>query len=129
MLHEVLALASLYNVRFPEIVRETEELTVRIEVAPTEVKVRFVQAALAVTVTVRPFSRKTLSPATGTEAPEAPPEVADHVEVLFQFPDATEYLSAATTFIKRNDKTPASNNFLQVDFRLIILRLFNEDIA
>jgi acyl dehydratase len=51
-LQEVLALASLNNVRFPEIVRVTEELTVRVEVDPTDVKVRFAHAALAVTVTV-----------------------------------------------------------------------------
>jgi hypothetical protein len=68
---------------------------------------------------------KTLSPATGTEAPAAPPEVVDHVDELFQSPDSTEYLSAAITVITRNDKAPVSNNFLQVETGLIIYRLIN----
>jgi len=51
---------------------------------------RFVQAAAAVTVTVHPPSIIALSAATGAEAPGAPPEVADQVEVAFQLPDATE---------------------------------------
>lgn len=110
-------------------VRENEKLTIRVEVAPTDVKVRFVHSALAVTVTVQPFSRKTLSPATGIEAPAAPPEEADHVEELFQFPDATEYLSAAITVITRNNKTPVSNNFLQAETWLIIVRSIKEWIA
>ena len=43
-----------------------------------------------------------------TLAPGAPPEEADHVDVAFQLPDATEYLSAARDIpciivVKRND--------------------------
>jgi hypothetical protein len=53
-------------------------------------KVIDAQAAATVTVTVRPPSIVTVSPATGTLAPEAPPEVADHVLVAFQLPVATE---------------------------------------
>ncbi len=49
-------------------------------------------------VTVRataPSAIKTSSPATGTDAPAEPPEVADQVEVKFQFALATAYLDAA----------------------------------
>ncbi len=48
--------------------------------------VKFAQAASAVMVTVNPPSIKTLSPATGADAPDAPPEVVDQVAVEFQFP-------------------------------------------
>ena len=74
----------------PDTVSVIPELIVS-EVAVLFVKVIDVQAALAVTVTLKPFSINTTSPATGTEAPAAPPEVADHVEVEFQLPEATEY--------------------------------------
>ena len=37
----------------------------------------------------------TASPATGTETPPVPPEVADHVAVSVQLPLATEYRVAA----------------------------------
>jgi hypothetical protein len=52
-------------------------------------------AAFAVTVTVRLPSITALSPATGALAPLEPPDVADHVEVEFQLPLATEYRDAA----------------------------------
>ena len=52
------------------------------------------------TVTLNPFSTTTTSPMPGTEAPPAPPEVADQVDVLFQFPVATEYLVAAKVTLK-----------------------------
>jgi len=46
--------------------------------------------ASAVTVTVTgPFTNMTSSKIPGTEAPGAPPDVADQVAVLFQFPVAT----------------------------------------
>jgi hypothetical protein len=38
-----------------------------------------------------------VSPATGTDAPDAPAEVADHVAVEFQSPLATAYLVSACT--------------------------------
>ncbi len=43
----------------------------------------------------------TLSPATGAEAPEDPPSVADQFVVLFQFPvpPPTRYLSSGVTLI------------------------------
>lgn len=47
-------------------------------------------AELAFRVTVKPPSIVTATPAPGTEAPGAPPDVADQVAVLFQFPVATE---------------------------------------
>ena len=73
---------------------DVEPLTVRLK--PLTVKVdpevteMLVHADAASTVTVNPPSTKTLSPATGTLAPGTPPEVADQVEVAFQFPVATE---------------------------------------
>lgn len=88
--HAELAFATLFNVMVPDIERVKDAFTVRIAAAPIPVKVILVQAAFAVIVTVHPFSRKTLSPATGTLAPEAPPEVADHVAVEFQLPLVTE---------------------------------------
>jgi hypothetical protein len=59
----------------------------------------------------------------GTLAPGAPPEEADHVDVEFQFPDATEYLSAEKTGRKIKDKNPTRKSFLQVRFCLIILSI------
>jgi len=50
------------------------------------------QAAFAVIVTVRlvdPCLIYTMSPATGTDAPDAPPSDADQVDVAFQLPFAT----------------------------------------
>ncbi len=47
-------------------------------------------AVLTSRVTVNPPSMVTAVPAPGTEAPGAPPDVADQVPVLFQLPDATE---------------------------------------
>ena len=47
-------------------------------------------AAFAAIVTVRLPSINTTSPAIGAEAPEAPPDVADHVAVDAQLPVATE---------------------------------------
>jgi hypothetical protein len=63
-------------------------LTVKVALNP--VKVTFEHAEFTVTVIICPFSINTLSPATGILAPGAPPEVADHVEVKFQLPLATE---------------------------------------
>ena len=48
------------------------------------------QTALAETVTVKPRSIKTRSPARGAEAPAEPPEDVDQVLVAFQLPVATE---------------------------------------
>jgi len=55
-----------------------------------EAMLTFVQAALALTVTVQPPSTYALSAATGAVAPAVPPEVADQVLVAFQLPVATE---------------------------------------
>jgi hypothetical protein len=54
--------------------------------------VKFAQVALIDTVTVKCavpefMSKITLSTDVGTEAPDAPPEVADHFVVLFQDPE------------------------------------------
>jgi hypothetical protein len=54
--------------------------------------VRLAHLAFAVTVTVKcpvpdAVSKIALSEAVGTDAPEAPPEVADHFDVLFQLPE------------------------------------------
>ena len=38
----------------------------------------------------------TISPETGTEAPELPPDVVDQVDVAFQLPEATAYLKLPT---------------------------------
>jgi hypothetical protein len=111
---------SLYSVTAEDTVSVTEELTDKVAAAPTPVKVMLAHSALTGTVTVKPFSRKTLSPATGNDAPGAPPEVADHVEFAFQFPVATEYRSAAIRAIAENDKTTARKNFLQEGFSFII---------
>ena len=119
--HDELALGSLYNVTVPETVRVNVAFTVRIALAPTAVKVILEHPASAVTVTVHPFSRKTLSPATGKLAPGAPPEVADHVAVEFQLPEATEKRSAAITENAENDKTIARKNFLLVRTDLIMI--------
>ena len=76
------------SVLVPEIVRVAlEEMTL--------VNESDEQLAAAVTVTVCPLSIYTTSPATGTDAPDVPPEEADHVEVKFQLPFATEYRVAA----------------------------------
>ena len=54
-----------------------------------------VVAVFAFSVTVKPPSIVTVSPAAGTDAPAAPPEVADQVEVALQLPVATEKRFAA----------------------------------
>jgi hypothetical protein len=73
----------------PETLTVIPELVIN-ELAAAVVNVIVEQAAFTVTVTVRPPSMNTLSPATGNDAPGAPPEVADHVAFTFQFPEATE---------------------------------------
>jgi hypothetical protein len=72
---------------------ETESVNPRFnvkEVAVAVVKVIDAHAASAVIVTLCPPSMVTTSPATGTDTPDVPPEVADQVEVAFQLPVATE---------------------------------------
>jgi len=69
-------------------------LTVRLNpatdnVAPLAI-LKLAQAAAAAVVTVNPPSIKTLSPATGNEAPGSPPDDDAHVELTFQLPVATE---------------------------------------
>jgi hypothetical protein len=80
----------------PDTVNEKFEFIVR-ELAVTFVKVILAQLAFALMVTLNPPTILTISPATGAEAPGVPPAEADHVDVAFQFPDATEYLVAADT--------------------------------
>ncbi len=75
---------------------------------------RLVHAAFAVIVTFLLPSINTTSPATGKLAPLAPPDVADHVEVAFQFPDATEYRFAPTTCSETSEITMEINNAFEV---------------
>jgi hypothetical protein len=77
-------------------------LTLKVALADTD---RFRHATLLFTLTEYAPSIYTLSPAPGTLAPEAPPEVADQVAVWFQSFEATAYLSAADAFTR--DKTNA----------------------
>lgn len=66
-------------------VKVEPELTVRVD------KI----GVFAFSVTVYPLSITTISPVDGTVAPDAPPDVADQVDVEFQFPVATEKRLAA----------------------------------
>ena len=61
----------------------------------------FPQAALyevgmLTVLAVEPSPINTISPDTGTEAPDPPPDDVDQVEVVFQFPFATAYLKLPT---------------------------------
>jgi hypothetical protein len=71
------------------------------EVAVVVVNVILAHSASAVRVTLKPPSMVTTSPATGAEAPEAPPEVEDQVDVDDQFPDATENLDAPILLVEK----------------------------
>jgi len=76
------------------------------------------QAAAAVTVTVTPLSMKTSSPATGKDAPEEPPDVADQVPVEFQLPVATEYRLAPCTSpipVNKNKSIPTMSKTAGAD--------------
>ena len=64
--------------------------TLRLDAIVKSLMIKVAQAAFAVIVTLKPPSIVTTSPATGTEAPAAPPVVADQVAVEFQLPLATE---------------------------------------
>jgi hypothetical protein len=66
-------------------------------VLPAEIVREATALVVTFSVTVYPPSIVTASPAPGTDAPAAPPDVADHVAVAFQFPLATENLVAAET--------------------------------
>ena len=77
--------ARLLSVTVPDTVSVNEELTVNVALAP--VKVIFVHAAAAVTVTVWLFCMLTLSPAIGIVPP-------DQVEVEFQLPELIEEIWA-----------------------------------
>ena len=68
--------------------------TLMVKVPDVFEKVTEAAPASEVTVMVCPFSMYTTSPATGNEAPDAPPDEADQVEVEFQDPLATEYRDA-----------------------------------
>lgn len=50
----------------------------------------------------------TVSPATGTDAPAAPPEVAAQVVVAFQLPVATEKRALAALAVEAPRKVPIS---------------------
>jgi hypothetical protein len=110
-----------------DMIPATEVVPLTVILKPPTLKVdplailKLAQAASAAVVTVNPPSIKTLSPAIGKLAPGAPPDVAAHVEMLFQLPVATEYLSAAISENPKNDKTTARNNFLQVSVGLIMI--------
>ena len=92
----VLVPEGLLMVRVPETDNATPGLMLKVVVAPVP-KMIDVHAASALTVTLKPDASVTSSPATGTAAPGAPPEVSDQVAILFQFPVATEYFGAAFT--------------------------------
>ena len=100
---EVMLPVGRFMVTFPLTARELDEAEkLRIPLAvpvivPIETDAHAALYPLGI-VTVRllaPSPTKTLSPATGTDAPDAPPEVADQVVVTFQFPFAMAYLEAA----------------------------------
>lgn len=83
-----------------------------------------VQAAFAESVTVKPPAIVTTSPATGTDAPDAPPKVADQVAVELQLPVATEKRFAAfdNETVNNKIKTKKKNKlfaFLESNFILI----------
>jgi hypothetical protein len=94
----------------PDTVKVTPELMFRFAVVEAVVKVTEAHAAAAVTVTVKPPSMVTVSPATGTDAPLAPPEVADQVLVAFQFPLATEKRLAAWTVPAPSNTAASARN-------------------
>lgn len=83
---------ALLNVIVP--LKEVAPETVRVKAPTVSVDPLAIfsvaHAAAAPTVTVKLFSINTISPAIGAEAPEAPPDEADHVEVEAQVPEATE---------------------------------------
>ncbi len=81
---------------------------------------KFAQADATLTVTVNPPSMKTSSPATGTLAPLAPPELADHVVVTLQLPVATEYRGAPVTLRVPSKKSIVRAKILQPGNCLII---------
>ncbi len=75
-------------VKFPERVSVLPKVIVNVDPAAIFTDAEATPAELI--VTVKPPSMKTTSPATGTDAPDAPPDEADHVAVLFQLLLATE---------------------------------------
>jgi hypothetical protein len=80
------------TVKFPLILSEIFEAIVSIPklLFPGLPTCKLPQAAFAVTVTVKPSSIITISPATGTDAPESPSEDVAQVFLEFQLPLATE---------------------------------------
>jgi hypothetical protein len=83
----------------------------------------FVHAEVEFTVTVNPPSINALSPAAGTLAPPAPPEVADQVDAEPQLPVATEYLLAPSAqYGKANikNRATAKKTLPGVTFRLML---------
>jgi hypothetical protein len=76
----------------PDIVVDPSTVRLKPPILNTEdaAMLRFIQEPLVLRVTVRDPSIKTLSELPGTLAPEGPPEVADHIEVEFQLPLATQ---------------------------------------
>jgi hypothetical protein len=73
-----------------------------VSVLPELILIEFkVAAVFTSSVTVKPPSINTSSPATGIAAPGAPPDIFDHVAVEFHPPVATLYtLSASALFNK-----------------------------
>lgn len=82
----------LVKLMVPEIVVDPSILRLKPPTLKTEyaAMLRFTQEPVVFSVTVRDPSIKTLSALPGTLAPEGPPEVADHIEVEFQLPLATQ---------------------------------------
>ena len=112
----VLVPAALLCVSVPEmvVVLETAKLNPPTVNEDPDAILRFVHAAFAVIVTVLFPSINTTSPATGKLAPLVPPEVAAHVEVAFQFPDATEYRFAPYTCSETSEITMEINIVFEV---------------
>jgi len=76
------------TVRVPDAVNTSMPLPLPVGVPLAVPICKLAQAELPLTVTVTPFSIITISPAPGNAAapPAAPPEVVDHVVLVFQLP-------------------------------------------
>jgi hypothetical protein len=102
------------NVPFTEKLPLIANVKVVLVKVPVALTVRSAQAALAVIVTALLPSITTISPATGKLAPAAPPDVADQVELAFQFPVATEYRFAPITLSVPSNISIASKYVFEV---------------
>jgi hypothetical protein len=126
ILHAAFAFDCLLRVTAPVTVSCAPALTVN--EAATPVNVMLAQVAFAVTVTSILFSIKTSLVEEGTEAPGAPPEEADQVDVEFQLPSATAYLVWAFTDNNERNKTAVRNTVLMMpSFLFIYISIFDAE--